>query len=139
MRYKCVEGCPWKVFAGLDKEVNFRISALYDTHTCIRSFHSKQVSAHWVAKKYVDQVWTNTKFKAKDLVAAVGRDVTVELALSKAYRARDVTRGMVKRDFCEQFNKVRRYCAELKRSNSGTIARVTVAVPARIFQRVYVC
>ena len=23
VRYKCVEGCPWKVFAGLDKEANF--------------------------------------------------------------------------------------------------------------------
>ena len=114
-------------------------SALYDTHTCIRSFHSRQVFAHWVAEKYLDQFWTNIEFKAKDLVAAVGRDVTVELALSKAYRARDITRGMVKRDFCEQFNKVRRYCAELKRSNLGTIAKVTVAVPGHIFKRIYMC
>nr|POF16124.1 hypothetical protein CFP56_15615 [Quercus suber] len=94
VRYKCVEGCPWKVSAGIDKEANFRISALYNTHTCIRSFHSKQVSAHWVAEKYVDQFRTNIEFKAKDLVAAVGRDVTVQLALSKAYRARDIARGM---------------------------------------------
>ena len=50
VRYKCVESCPWKVSTGIDKEANFRISALYDTHTCIRSFHSKQVFAHWVQK-----------------------------------------------------------------------------------------
>ena len=72
VRYKCVEGCPWKVSVGLDKEANFRISALYDTHTCIRSFHSKQVFAHWMVEKYVDQFRTNIEFKAKDLVAGMG-------------------------------------------------------------------
>nr|POE49684.1 hypothetical protein CFP56_31137 [Quercus suber] len=50
VRYKCVEGCPWKV-------------------------------------------------------SAVGRDVTMELALSKAYRARDIARDMVRGDFCEQYTK----------------------------------
>ena len=101
MRYKCVEGCHWKVSAGKDKEANFWIGALYDTYTCSMSFHSKQVSAHWVVEKYVGQFLTNIKFQAKDLVAAVGRDVNVELALSKAYRARDIARCMVRGDFYE--------------------------------------
>ena len=139
VRYKCVEGCPWKVSAGLDKEANFWISVLYDTHTCIRSFHSKQVSAHWGAEKYVDQFQTNIEFKAKDLVAAMGRDVIVQLALSKAYRARDIARGMVRGDFCEQFTKVRRCCAKLRRSNPGTMAKVIVAIPYHNFKRVYMC
>ena len=101
MRYKCVEGCHWKVSAGKDKEANFWIGALYDTYTCSMSFHSKQVSAHWVVEKYVGQFLTNIKFQAKDLVAAVGRDVNVELALSKAYRARDIARCIVRGDFYE--------------------------------------
>ena len=92
-----------------------------------------------MAEKYVDQFRTNIEFKAKDLVAAVGRDVIVKLALSKAYKARDIARGMVKGDFCEQYTKVKRYCEELRRSNLGTTARVTVAVPGHNFKRVYVC
>ena len=139
VRYKCVEGCPWKVFASKDKEENFQISALYDTHTCSRSFHSRQVSAHWVTEKYVDQFQTNIEFQAKYLVATVEWDVNVELALSKAYRARDIARGMVRRDFCEQYSKVRCYYVELRISNPGTIARVTVAVSGHNFKRVYVC
>ena len=91
-----------------------------------------------MAEKYVNQIWTNIEFKAKDLVAAVGQDFTVKLALSKAYRARDIARGMVKGDFCEQYTKAKRYCAKLRRSNPGTTARVTVAVPGHNFKRVYV-
>ncbi|KAL0014690.1 hypothetical protein SO802_001759 [Lithocarpus litseifolius] len=105
VRYKCFEGCPWKVSVGIDKEANFWISALYDTYTCNRSFHSRQVSAHWVAENYVDQFRINIEFQVKDLVAAMGRDVNVELAFLKAYRARDIARGMVKEDFCEQYTK----------------------------------
>ena len=63
----------------------------------------------------------------------------MEFALSKAYRTRDITRGMVRGDFCEQYTKVKCYCVELRRSNSGTIARVIVAVPGHNFKRVYVC
>ena len=63
----------------------------------------------------------------------------MQLALSKAYRARDIARGMVRGDFCEQYTKVRRYCVELKRSNPGTTAKVTVAVADHNFKRVYVC
>ena len=92
-----------------------------------------------MVEKYVDQFWTNIEFKVKDLVATVGRDVTVQLALSKAYKARDIARDMVRGDFCEQYTKVRRYCAELRRSNPGTTAKVTVAVLDHNFKRVYVC
>ena len=81
MRYKCVEGCPWKLSVGIDKDAdkdaNFQISALYDTYTCSRSFYSKQVSANWVAKKYVDQFRANINYQAKDLVAIVVRDAQV--------------------------------------------------------------
>ena len=77
MRYKCVEGCPWKVSVGIDKDANFQISALYDTYTCSRSFYSKQVPANWVAKKYVDQFRANINYQAKDLVAIVVRDAQV--------------------------------------------------------------
>ncbi|KAK9987881.1 hypothetical protein SO802_028120 [Lithocarpus litseifolius] len=69
------------------------------------SFHRRQVSAHWVAEKYVDQFRTNIYFQAKDLVATVEQDVNVEHVLSKAYRARDIARGMVRGDFCEQYTK----------------------------------
>ncbi|KAF3963590.1 hypothetical protein CMV_012034 [Castanea mollissima] len=100
-----------------------------------KSFHRRQVYAHWVAEKYIDQFQTNTYFQATDLVAAVEQDVNVELALSKAYRARNIARGMVRGDFCEQYSKVRCYCAALRRSNSSTIAKVTIVVPSHNFKR----
>ena len=124
--------------AGKDKKANFRISVLYDTYTCNRSFHRRQVSAHWVAEKYVDQFRTNIYFQAKDLVAAVEQDVNVELALSKAYRARDIARGMVRGDFYEQYSKVRCYYARLRRSNSSTTTKVTIIVLGHNFKRVCV-
>ncbi|KAL0013049.1 hypothetical protein SO802_000118 [Lithocarpus litseifolius] len=99
----------------------------------------RQVFAHWMAEKYVDQFRTNIEFQAKDLVVAVERDVNMELALSKAYKAGDITRGMVRGDFCEQYSKVRCYCAELRRSNPSTTIRVTIAVPGHNFKRVFVC
>ena len=77
MRYKCVEGYPWKVSAGIDKDAKFQISALYDTYTCSRSFYSRQVFANWVAEKYVDQFQANINYQAKDLVATVVRDAQV--------------------------------------------------------------
>ena len=77
MRYKCVEGCPWKVSAGIDKDAKFQISALYDTYTCSKSFYSRQVFANWVAEKYVDQFRANINYQAKDLVAIVVRDAQV--------------------------------------------------------------
>ena len=77
-----------------------------------------------MAEKYVDQFRANIDYTAKELLAIVVRDAQAQLALSKAYRAREIARDMVRQDFGKQYTKVRCYYAELRKSNLGTTTRV---------------
>jgi hypothetical protein len=61
VRVRCVEGCPWKLFAcrGDDGE-SFQINSFESVHTCSRAFHSRAVSSRWVAKKYIHHSHAHT-------------------------------------------------------------------------------
>uniref|UniRef100_A0A2N9J0V4 Uncharacterized protein n=1 Tax=Fagus sylvatica TaxID=28930 RepID=A0A2N9J0V4_FAGSY len=96
VRVRCVEGCPWKLFAGRgDDGESFQINSFESVHTCSRAFHIRVVSSRWVAKKYIDQFRINPDMELNELIGKVMKDHEVELSRSKAYRAKQYAKGAV--------------------------------------------
>jgi hypothetical protein len=140
VRVRCVEGCPWKLFAGRgDDGESFQINSFESVHTCSRAFHIRVVSSRWVAKKYIDQFRINPDMELNELIGKVMKDHEVELSRSKAYRAKQYAKVLIEGSCLEQYRRVRDYCEELMRTNPGTTAKVDVHVPGQQFQRLYVC
>uniref|UniRef100_A0A2N9FZE3 SWIM-type domain-containing protein n=1 Tax=Fagus sylvatica TaxID=28930 RepID=A0A2N9FZE3_FAGSY len=140
VRVRCVEGCPWKLFAGRgDDGESFQINSFESVHTCSRAFHSRAVSSRWVAKKYVDHFRINPDMELDELIGKVMKDHEVELSRSKAYRAKQYAKVLIEGSYLEQYRRVRDYCEELMRTNPGTTAKVDVHVPGQQFKRLYVC
>uniref|UniRef100_A0A2N9EX01 Uncharacterized protein n=1 Tax=Fagus sylvatica TaxID=28930 RepID=A0A2N9EX01_FAGSY len=140
VRVRCVEGCPWKLFAGRgDDGESFQINSFESVHTCSRAFHSRAVSSRWVAKKYIDHFRINPDMELDELIGKVMKDHEVELSRSKAYRAKQYAKVLIEGSYLEQYRRVRDYCEELMRTNPGTTAKVDVHVPGQQFKRLYVC
>jgi hypothetical protein len=74
-----------------------------------------------------------------ELIGKVLKDHEVELSRSKAYRAKQYAKILIEGSYLKQYRRVRDYCKELMRTNSGTTAKVDVHVPGQQFQRLYVC
>ncbi|GMY35076.1 gtp-binding protein sar1 [Fagus crenata] len=102
VRVRCVEGCPWKLFAGRgDDGESFQISSFESVHTCSRAFHSRTVSSRWVAKKYIDQFRINPDMNLDELIGKVLEDHEVDLSQSKAYRAKQYAKVLIEGSFLE--------------------------------------
>ncbi|GMY35276.1 hypothetical protein FCV25MIE_30518 [Fagus crenata] len=128
VRVRCVEGCPWKLFAGRgDDGESFQINSFESVHTCSRAFHSRAVSSRWVAKKYIDHFRINPDMELDELIGKVMKDHEVELSRSKAYRAKQYAKVLIEGSYLEQYKRVRDYCEELMRTNPGTTAKGAVA------------
>ena len=110
MRVGCVMGCPWKLFAGRgDDGESFQISSFENVHICSRAFHGRAFSSRWVTKKYIDQFRINPDMNLEQLIGKVMEDHEVELFRSKAYRAKQYAKVLIKGSYLEQYMRVRDY------------------------------
>uniref|UniRef100_A0A2N9IXY2 SWIM-type domain-containing protein n=1 Tax=Fagus sylvatica TaxID=28930 RepID=A0A2N9IXY2_FAGSY len=106
VRVRCVEGCPWKLFAGRgDDGESFQINSFESVHTCSRAFHSRAVSSRWVAKKYIDHFRINPDMELDELIGKVMKDHEVELSRSKAYRAKQYAKVLIEGSYLEQYKE----------------------------------
>ena len=53
---KCLDGCPWTVYASVENDgLFFKMKTINDEHTYGLDFSSKRLSSWWLAKRYLGQ------------------------------------------------------------------------------------
>jgi hypothetical protein len=117
LRGHCAEGCPWNLYASKDNIVNsFVVKTYYGVHNCQKEWVLRKCTARWLVDKYIDS------FRADEMsISSFGRtvqkDLNVSISRSKLARARRQIMDTIHGDEVQQYNSLRDYGEELRRSN----------------------
>ena len=107
MSYKC-ENCEWYIYASRDHEKNFLLVKTYrEKHTCFRAFHSRMVSARWIAIALLEVFRGRPNIKSVEIKEGIKNKFQVDVSLDKAFRARQIALEMLKGRFTYQFERAR--------------------------------
>ena len=110
-----------------------------EKHTCFRAFHSRMVSARWIAIALLEVFRGRPNIKSAEIKEGIKNQFQVDASLDKAFRARQIALEMLKGRFVYQFERARDYCEELRVSNPGTKTKINLHTPRLQLKRMYVC
>lgn len=137
LRVRCVDNCPWELYAYLQPDKSFRINTLKDEHTCTMVWQNKRVHSAFLAKKYIRKFRSDPNLSMNSFIETVKEECMYEISRHQFYRTRakcfEVINGLVS----EQYKILWDYGEELKRTNPGTTVQVEGSGPT--FKRCYVC
>ena len=92
----CKYECGWKVYASqILGELTFQIKTMVPTCTCRRTFKHSQVTSTYVARKYLDDFNKNPDWVVSGVKYRVMQDVSMDLSINQAYRAKQKAREFI--------------------------------------------
>ncbi|XP_075481245.1 uncharacterized protein LOC142521957 [Primulina tabacum] len=108
---------------------------------CFREFSNKSINSTWLAKTFSRIIATNPKMGTNEFKQEICRTLNVNISRKVAYVAKRKALMLVQGTVEEQYRQIRRYCAELKRSDSRAtvVLKLTEDEEGPRFQRLYVC
>ncbi|XP_028052320.1 uncharacterized protein LOC114256842 [Camellia sinensis] len=144
VQVSCSDGCEWRLYASnMSGENTLQIKTYKPTHTCNRSYKSRQVTSAFLASKYMNKFRTTPTWKINEFKDTVKDDCVVEISKMKCYRARKQALVQLDGTNAEQYTKLWDYAAELIRTNPGSrvdinVWRPQLQIKARS-QRMFLC
>ncbi|XP_075515960.1 uncharacterized protein LOC142550788 [Primulina tabacum] len=108
---------------------------------CVRDFKNKCVNSTWLGKTFAKKFSTNPKLGHLEFREEISTILQSDFSRKTAYMAKRKTLKLVQGSVAEQFRQIRKYCAELKRSDAGAtvVLKLTEDDEGPRFQRLYVC
>ncbi|XP_027124089.2 protein FAR1-RELATED SEQUENCE 6-like [Coffea arabica] len=114
-------------------------------HTnCSHVWKNKNISAKWLANKYMERFRCNVEMPPRLLRQIVDEDFKAEISKWVAYNARAIAKKEIQGNAEQQYKDIWRYCAEIKRTHPNTTMEV-MFTPFRQpgcnpkFMRLYCC
>ncbi|KAH0775171.1 hypothetical protein KY290_012308 [Solanum tuberosum] len=102
------------------KNESTRSRATCPDHSCGNQRDNKTIDSGFLAKKYVEEFKINPNWGVKEFQAHVMRSHNCTISRNQAYMAKRKALDLITGTKEEQFEMLWDYCAELRRSNSGT-------------------
>ncbi|WVZ99234.1 hypothetical protein U9M48_044563 [Paspalum notatum var. saurae] len=128
LRAHCADRCPWNLYASWDSRVNsFVVKTYYGVHNCHKEWVLKRCTAKWLADKYADSFRAHEKMSISSFAKTVQKDWNLTPSRSKLARARRLILRAIHGDEVAQYNYLRDYGQELRRSNPGTFFYLNLA------------
>ncbi|XP_039029534.1 uncharacterized protein LOC120163761 [Hibiscus syriacus] len=125
---KCAsEGCPWRIHAArLPGVPTFTIRTIHNEHTCAGITHlgHQQASVQWVADVVAESINENPHYKPKEILEEIHRVHGIALSYKQAWRGKERIMATVRGNFEEDYHLLTQYCDMIKRTNTGSIAKV---------------
>ncbi|XP_075500160.1 uncharacterized protein LOC142538746 [Primulina tabacum] len=108
---------------------------------CVRDFKNKCVNSTWLGKTFAKKFSTNPKLGHLEFREEISTILQSDFSRKTAYMAKRKALKLVQGSVAEQFRQIRKYCAELKRSDAGAtvVLKLTENDEGPRFQRLYVC
>ncbi|XP_027182159.1 uncharacterized protein LOC113780566 [Coffea eugenioides] len=114
-------------------------------HTnCSHVWKNKNISAKWLANKYMERFRCNVEMPPRLLRQIVDEDFKAEISKWVAYNAMAIAKKEIQGNAKKQYKDIWRYCAEIKRTHPNTTMEV-MFTPFRQpgcnpkFMRLYCC
>jgi hypothetical protein len=123
----CLEdGCPFYMTASkIANEKTFVIRKLRKEHTCLAHGENTKVTINWLAHQSEQALRTDPNTSVDTLIENVKQKHGVEVAKSKAYRARLKALQVVLGDHKAQYTRIRDYLQAVIDTNPGSRCIVT--------------
>ncbi|CAK8572317.1 unnamed protein product [Lathyrus sativus] len=139
---KCAsEGCPWRIHAAkLPGVPTFSIRTIHESHTCggISHLGHQQASVQWVASSVEQRLMENPNCKPKEILEEIHRVHGITLTYKQAWRGKERIMAAMRGSFEEGYHLLPQYCAQVKRTNPGSIASVYGNPSDNCFQRLFI-
>lgn len=139
---KCAtEGCPWRIRAvKLPNAPTFTIRSLEGTHTCGRNAQNghHQASVDWIVSFIEERLRDNINYKPKDILHDIHKQYGITIPYKQAWRAKERGLAAIYGSSEEGYCLLPSYCAQIKKTNPGSIAEVFTTGADHQFQRLFV-
>jgi hypothetical protein len=118
---KCEKGCPWELYASWDARTKaFMVKRHECVHTCESKCQVRAFLARYIGNHYAEEIRANEKMTLKGLGQLVQKDWKMTPKRGKLGRARKFAFDIIYGDETAQYNQLRDFGQELRRSNPGS-------------------
>lgn len=145
VQFICKDPCRWKIYANkCQKTDSYQIRTYQGKHTCQLTWEQKQLSADWIATRYMDEIRINPSWECEAFQKKVVNDLGCQVNKSMCYRAKTIALKAINGTHEESFAMLWDYGHELKRvMPSSTVCIELEDVEAGEergrFKRIYIC
>ncbi|XP_022855345.1 uncharacterized protein LOC111376618 [Olea europaea var. sylvestris] len=123
----CKSGCSWRIWASkLNETETVQVKSYTPEHTCTRSQYNRHCNYIFLTHRYIEQFKADPDWKTKSILATVRNDLKTEISRNVACRMRQYAKEILFGTLQEQFGLLRRYAAEVHRTNPGSSIFITL-------------
>ncbi|KAK9038834.1 hypothetical protein V6N11_023682 [Hibiscus sabdariffa] len=143
VRVCCKVGCPWSLFASMDKRYDcFLVKTYYPVHKCVRTNKNPILTSKHIENVFRDRILADPSMKVETLKQHCRKELGVYASFNKCQRARLNVLREKRGSYIEEYATLWGYAAELLHSNPGSTISIQVHRDSdnkAIFHRMYIC
>ncbi|XP_060178275.1 uncharacterized protein LOC132608233 [Lycium barbarum] len=131
VRVRCVEGCPWLLFASLDSRTNnFVVKTYNPIHMCDPTNRNKLCNTKFLSSHYNERIKEQPNIRIFELQQLIKKELDLYVGKTVCRRARNKVLAELRGDHVLEFGRILDYRDELLRSNPGG---------KKMFRGFYIC
>ncbi|CAN0866584.1 hypothetical protein LINGRAHAP2_LOCUS9312 [Linum grandiflorum] len=116
----CRVNCGWWVYTSwYARNRAFVVKLVGLDHSCFRAFEVLQLTAKWIAKKYLDNFRRSQNVDTVALAAEISHKYNLDVAPHTVYMAKLIAKRMLEGSLSESYGRLRSYILEFKRADPG--------------------
>ncbi|KAK8619098.1 hypothetical protein V6N13_133065 [Hibiscus sabdariffa] len=143
VRVCCKVGCPWSLFASMDKRYGcFLVKTYNPVHKCVRTNKNPILTSKHIENVFRDRILADPSMKVETLKQHCRKELGVYASFNKCQRARLNVLREKRGSYVEEYATLWGYAAELLHSNPGSIVSIQVHRDndnKAIFHGMYIC
>ncbi|XP_059302141.1 uncharacterized protein LOC132054092 [Lycium ferocissimum] len=145
VRVRCVEGCPWLLFASLDSRTNnFVVKTYNPIHMCDPTNRNKLCNTKFLSSHYNERIKEQPNIRIFELQQLIKKELDLYVGRTVCRRARNKVLAELRGDHVLEFGRILDYRDELLRSNPGSTCVVRLSDETfeggkKMFRGFYIC
>ncbi|XP_012838022.1 PREDICTED: uncharacterized protein LOC105958562 [Erythranthe guttata] len=115
------DGCKWSIHVSpMQNDKTWQIKTYVSDHNnCYWNYNNNNLKSNWIGKTFMKKFKENPKLGTTEFRNEVCTTLKVSVSKSQAYRAKQKALKAIQGSEEEQFQKIRSYCEELKRTDTN--------------------